>query len=197
MIFLLRHGQTEYNVEGRYQGAKDSPLTRLGQQQANVNGKLLSLYAPSAQLWCSPLPRAVETARLISAYLPTAHLRLEPRLREVSLGQWEGLTRAAVKREWPELRKAHPHREWLFHAPGGERLESVTVRLRGVLEDAAAMSDKHAVVLVSHSIVGRVLRGLHAGLPLSRALTLEAPQDVVLRLEPGGVISELMPPQIQ
>lgn len=189
MIYLLRHGQTEFNLEGRYQGQADSPLTEHGRQQARACGALLSRHVEAAPIWSSPLPRAAETARLLAAALTGSCLRLDARLSEVSFGVWEGMTRAEIAARWPNVRRQHPPRQWKLHAPGAEGIGPLMARLRSVLGDAAAETGD--VILVGHGVAGRLLRGIHAGLAMSEALALNAPQDVVYRLHPGGRIDAL------
>ncbi len=180
MIYLLRHGQTEFNRDGRYQGQSDSPLTDLGRRQATAFGALLAEQVQDARIFSSPLQRAVSTARLIAQALPGARVILDDRLRELSMGHCDGMTRAEIAARWPDVRRGHPPRQWMFHTPGGERLDEVTARLASVLAVVAAT--KGDVILVSHAVTGRLLRGLHASLALSEALQLDAPQDVVYRL---------------
>lgn len=189
VIYLLRHGQTEYNTEGRYQGWSDSPLTDLGRRQAQAHGALLAEHLVAPAIWASPLLRAAETARIVADAMPGATLRHDPRLRELSLGIWDGLTRAEIAQGWPGVRKAHPPRQWMFHAPEGEGLAPILARLGDVLAEAAKVQGP--IVLVSHGIAGRLLRGLHAGLTLQDSLHLDAPQDAVHRLIPGGGIEVL------
>lgn len=191
MICLIRHGETVFNAEGRYQGHVDSPLTARGRVQAAACAATLAeAWAGRVppQIWASPLGRAVATARIVQAALPGAALRTDPRLREISMGRWDGLTRAEIAAGWPGARKRHPPREWMLHAPGGERLAAVQARLAAVLEDARAAED---VILVGHGMSGRILRGLHAGLGLAETLHLEAVQGVVYRLDPGGGVVPL------
>ncbi len=189
MIYLLRHGQTEFNLEGRYQGQSDSPLTDCGRRQALAYGTLLAEHVGSAPIWTSSLPRAMETARLVAAALPNAELHLDERLREVSFGVWEGMTRADIAAEWPNVRKQHPPRQWKLHAPQSEGIDPLISRLKAVLDDAVNL--KGDLILVGHGVAGRLMRGLHSGLSLSEALTLDAPQDVVYRLHDDGRIDEL------
>lgn len=192
MIYLIRHGQTEYNREGRLQGQSDSPLTDVGRRQARSCGALLSAEVKGAAIWSSPLMRAAETARLLAMDLPGAALSLDPRLAEASFGLWEGLTRSEIEARWPGIRKRHPPREWKLHAPGGEDIDGLTARLAAVLNDARDYPGD--VILVSHGIAGRLIRGLHGNLPRGEALHLGAPQGVVYRLLPGGRIDELPTP---
>ncbi len=190
MIYLLRHGQTEFNTEGRYQGQLDSPLTDLGRRQARACGRLLAAHVGTASIWTSPLPRAEATARLVAEVLPGAEIRLDARLREVSFGVWEGLTRADIVAGWPNIRKQFPRHLWKLHAPEGEGIEAVLSRLKEVLRDAIAQPGQ--TILIGHGISGRLMRGLHADLPLSEALGLDAPQDVIYRLHRSGRV-EAMP----
>ncbi len=189
MIYLLRHGQTEFNLEGRYQGQSDSPLTDCGRRQARAYGALLAEHVGSAPIWTSPLPRAVETARLVAEALPNAEVHLDERLREVSFGVWEGMTRADIAAGWPKVRRQHPPRQWKLFAPQGEEIESLMSRLDAVLRDATKL--KGDLILIGHGVAGRLMRGLHSGLSLSEALVLDAPQDVVYRLHDTGRIDEL------
>ncbi|MCA0272367.1 MAG: histidine phosphatase family protein [Proteobacteria bacterium] len=193
MIYLLRHGQTEFNLEGRLQGQMDSPLTDFGRDQARACGALIAAEVTAPSIWTSPLIRAAETARLVAAGLPGAALKVEPRLAEASFGIWEGLTRTEIDAGWPGIRKKHPPRQWKLNAPEGEGLDGLTARLASVLKDAAGHPGD--VVLVSHGISGRLIRGLHGGLSLDDTVHLPAPQGVVYRLRPGGAIDELAPPQ--
>lgn len=192
MLYLLRHGQTEFNTVGRYQGWSDSPLTDLGRAQARANAARLAAHVQGpARIWTSPLPRAYATAQILAEALPQATLTPDPRLRELSLGVWDGMTRAEIAEGWPGIRKAHPPRQWMFHAPQGEGLKPILARLAGVLHDAKAAAQDTPVVLVSHGISGRLLRGLHAGLALADALHLDAPQDRVHLLQSDGQIAAL------
>lgn len=191
MIYLVRHGQTEFNLEGRLQGQSDSPLTEFGRRQARHCGALIAAQAGRVSLWSSPLPRAAETARLIAESLPDAVRRLDDRLAEASFGVWERLTRSEIEASWPGIRKRHPPRQWKLHAPDGEGIDTLTARLDSVLQDAA--NEDGDVVLVSHGMAGRLIRGLHGGLSLAEAVHLDAPQGVVYRLHPGGTIDELSP----
>ncbi|MEI4488549.1 histidine phosphatase family protein [Frigidibacter sp. MR17.14] len=213
MIYLLRHGQTEFNLAHRFQGHSDSPLTDLGARQGIALGRLLAqLLAarpgpnpdpephPDPVLLTSPLGRARATAERLARALPPpagssagspagspVAFTPEPRLAEVSLGRWDGLTRAEIAAGWPDARRGRPKKQWMFHAPGGESLPAVTARLTAVLDEARARQAD--TVMVSHAVTGRLLRGLHAGQPLDEALLLDAPQNVIFALGPGGAIT--------
>jgi broad specificity phosphatase PhoE len=196
MIYLLRHGQTAFNASGRYQGQSDSPLTATGRHQAcEVAEMLRPRIEPAAtRIFTSPLGRAVETAELIADRLGIAFPVLrDPRLMEVGMGLWDGLSRAEIVAGWPDVRRAHPRGEWVFHGPGGEGHAAVRARLAAALADIAR--DLAPVrIVVSHAIAGRVLRGIFAGLTLGEAMALEAPQDRAFALTSIGAIERIGPP---
>ena len=107
MIYLVRHGQTEFNREGRYQGRVDSPLTELGLAQARAAGaRLAALAAEEGGNWIietSPLGRARRTAEIIAQSMGLPALTVDPRLIEVSYGEIEGLTAAEIEARWPKV----------------------------------------------------------------------------------------------
>ncbi len=189
MIFLVRHGRTTYNNEGRFQGGLDSPLTALGQEQAARNGRLLLRLIGQPDGWriqASPLGRTVHTAEILCAELGEGvRFETEPRLAEVRFGQWEGLTLEEIKATSPGLRAGTTRYDLFFRAPGGETYETFAARLADWLAEARA--DPQPRIAISHGVTGRVLRGLYLGLDPADALRLEAPQDAVFRLAEGRV----------
>lgn len=184
MILLMRHGETEWNVERRFQGRKDSPLTERGRRQARaMAGLVRDLIGRETGPWrlvSSPLPRAKQTAAEVAAAtgLP---LETDERLMEIGCGEWEGRTWAEVSAG----RKASP-RHWIFDAPGGERHEEVEARISAFLADLPPEPGRR-VVVVSHGAAGRVMRGVYAGLPREAMLDLEVPHDAVFRLQSGQI----------
>jgi probable phosphoglycerate mutase len=187
-IYLVRHGETEWNAQGRFQGALDSPLTQRGRAQAELAGRILaahldpaiSLHAISLQV--SPLARARETASLLRRHFTCAEPVLETRLREVSLGSWDGLDRVEIHAEWPGRLKGATPFDWYFRSPDGESCEKAAARLNAWLEERQG-----PVVAVSHGLTGRLLRGLYLGLSRDEALALPVPQDAVFKLAHGAV----------
>ena len=185
-IFLVRHGETEWNRARRYQGWSDSPLTERGIAQAEAIGRCLRALpeAASAEIVASPIGRARRTAEIIAGCLGrTAPLRFDERLREISLGSWDGLQRKEIRSrmggEFAEF-------EWYFRTPDGERYDEFAGRIASWLEEIGG----GPLIAVSHGVVTRVLRGLYAGLPSAAALRLPVPQDCVFRLA-GGVVEEI------
>jgi probable phosphoglycerate mutase len=186
MIYLVRHGQTEFNRDGRVQGRVDSPLTGLGLAQATAAGDCLAgLARADAGEWLietSPLGRARATADIIARRMGLADCRVEPRLIEVSYGALEGLTGPQTEARWPGLAGAGP----LFgRAPDGETLEALVARVASWLGEIDP-ADARRRVVVTHAGVARVLRGLWLGLGEAGMRRLDKPQDVIFRLRRGG-----------
>ena len=189
MIYLVRHGRTTFNAEGRFQGGLDSPLTPLGQDQAARVGRLLKSLIGSPHGWliqASPLGRTVHTAQIICDQIGDgADFTLEPRLAELRMGEWDGLTDEEIESASPGLRDGTTRYNFFFRAPGGETYDALAARLGDWLAEAAR--DPRPRIAISHGVAGRVLRGLYLGLDKAEALRLEAPQDAVFRLADGQI----------
>jgi probable phosphoglycerate mutase len=183
-IYLLRHGQTEWNREGRLQGRLDSPLTEQGRRQAAAMGEILfcELGAePDALLLSSPQPRALATAAIVAQWLGLA-VQHEPQLVELTMGSWDGMTRDEVEASWPDaLHRAGP-RNWHLFSPDGETLDAIRARVGGWLA-----APRETTIVVSHGFTGRILRAMFLGLPDEAALEMDDPQDAVFRLRDGLV----------
>ncbi|WP_340646508.1 histidine phosphatase family protein [Phenylobacterium sp.] len=185
MIYLVRHGQTESNLARHYQGALDSPLTPLGQAQARRMGELLNRLVPDATGWrmvVSPLGRARQTAAIIGEAMGgTLDPSFDPRVAEASMGSWDGLSidELAARRP-PDV----PYPERYFQAPDGERFEGIWGRLSDWLD---SIGEDERVIVVSHGLAGRYLRGIYGKLPREEMLSLPVPQDAIYRLENGAI----------
>ncbi|HEX3816048.1 MAG TPA: histidine phosphatase family protein [Mycobacteriales bacterium] len=164
-IVFWRHGQTSWNAEHRFQGAADVPLDDVGRTQAEQAARLLAGLRPHA-IVASDLVRATETAAALGRVtgLPVS---TDPRLRERSGGEWEGLTDVEIRERYPE--------RWAVWEPvGGETLEEVATRFSAAVRDAAEqLGDGEVLVVVSH---GSAIR---AGI----AALLELPEPLWRRLE--------------
>ncbi len=129
MIFLIRHGQTEFNVERRLQGRMDSPLTELGREQARRMGETLKAHLGEPGLWrvvSSPLGRTLATARIVCETLGLGcAIETDERLAEIHVGDWEGLSRQEIEAAQPGACDAEG---WIFTAPGGETYEQMAAR---------------------------------------------------------------------
>jgi broad specificity phosphatase PhoE len=130
MIYLLRHGETVWNAAGRFQGQKDSPLTPRGIEQADRAGVLLAQEIDGSEehfeIHVSPLGRTRETATRIVRSLPL-FLKDEPRLMEVTVGSWDGLTHYEIDAEYPSALAGANASDW-FSVPRMERRSTMCVR---------------------------------------------------------------------
>lgn len=189
-LYVLRHGETEWNREGRIQGARDSALTGRGRVQAAAMGRALAAELernPRPTIFLrSPLGRTRETSLIVgrSIGLDPSCWRDDGRLVEFCYGAWEGLT-------WPEIEAVRPraYADWradpeAFVAPSGESHRDLQRRSASVLSDIARSGTR--TVIVGHGVSGAVLRGLYLGLDARKGIALKKPQDAFFRLE-GGV----------
>lgn len=182
-LFLLRHGQTEWSVNGRHTGRTDIPLTPAGENQARAAGLTLSgLRKGSALVLSSPRCRAVRTAELAGLVVDEA----TEDLGEWDYGDYEGLTT-------PEIRKTVPGWTiWTHPVPGGESTDQVGARADKLLDRVRAALAHTEVILVGHGHFTRVLLARWIGLPPS--------EGVRFALDPAGVSvlgDERGEPQIQ
>ncbi len=180
-LYLLRHAETTWNVEGRYQGRSDSPLTEHGLRQA---GLLATCFASlrGCILISSPLDRALATAHVVGASLCCTPA-IDSRLAELAYGAWEGLTQADVAATSPDaLRrwKRHPHR---MQFPGGESLIDVRRRVDAFLSEAS--ESLSPVVAVTHGAVMRVAILACSGRPLASYRDVRVPNASVTMFVPG------------
>lgn len=176
-LFVLRHGETVWNREGRLQGRKDSPLTEKGIAQALAQKALLETVPHfPADIFVSPLGRAVHTARLVLG--PEATFTVEDRLQEISFGMWEGLSREQIRKQ---ARGPIDDNALSFGSPGGETFEMITRRVRGFLSDLT-----RPAIIVTHGATSSVLRGLCTGLDRDGMLKLSREQGCIFHLSEGS-----------
>lgn len=183
-IYLLRHGETEFNTQGRYQGELDSPLTEAGVQQVQQNAQMLKSLIGNSNEWkivSSPLGRAMQSTEIICETIgyDVKKVEKDERLTEVAVGQWAGLTTKEIESSWPNLFQNTDMYNWYFNAPNGEAYDSVVSRLSAWLKDIQHVPN---VIAISHGLTGRILRGIYADLKKDDALKLEVSQDVFFKL---------------
>jgi probable phosphoglycerate mutase len=187
MIYLVRHGETEFNRERRIQGHVDSSLTELGVRQAGAVGRLLADLVREPAGWrivSSPLGRARATAEIVSQALDGLPVEFDERLKEMSWGSHDGRLRAEVEAEHPET---FGKTGWTFDAAtDGESYETVQSRVGAWLAELPPEPERR-IIAVCHGISGRILRGLYANLPRDLAGQQDVPQDAVFLLQNGGV----------
>lgn len=185
MIYLLRHGETVWNAAGRFQGQKDSPLTKRGIEQADQMGMLLSQQIAGGEEhfrgYVSPLGRTKETARRIARFVPLTFID-EPRLMEVSVGAWNGMSLYEIGIEYPDALNGTDAFDWFFRSPDGETFEHACQRLRTWLSEVSTPT-----VAISHGLTSRLLRGVYLGMTRREMLELPVPQNGFYRLDAGRV----------
>jgi broad specificity phosphatase PhoE len=160
-IYYMRHGETDWNVEGRLQGGVDTPLNELGFTQAARAGRILASLlvrhgraASSLAYVASPLQRARVTMDVVRAELklPPGSYALDDRLREIGYGHWEGSTLAQARVSHPELYASRELDKWSALPPDGESYASVQIRMRDWYD-----SLKADTVAVAHGGTARAL----------------------------------------
>jgi len=153
-LFMLRHGETEWNSEGRFQGRMDIPLNQKGRRQAELAAEALASVKLHS-IWSSDLSRAGETAWIIGKN-HGSEIKIERELTEIDHGEWEGRNCEEIERKWPGmLEKWHssPHTVTM---PGGENLYNVRERVIKGFNFIGQNSSNNAVV-VCHDAVLKVL----------------------------------------
>jgi len=184
-LVFLRHGETDWNVEGRLQGQRDIPLNDRGRVQAKRNGTAIIAAMPAIADYdfvASPLIRSRETmeiARRAMGLEPSAY-RLDDRLREITFGDWEGSTLAELRERHGALVAERERDKWRFLPPNGE---SYALLLERVVEWLGSLT--RPTFAVSHGGVGRVVRSHILGVDRARAVADYFPQDKLLVIEGG------------
>jgi broad specificity phosphatase PhoE len=159
-LLLARHGETDWNSVGRWQGHADPPLNERGRRQAAELADRLAGDGIAA-VYSSDLARASQTARVVAERLGLDVVE-DPGLREIDVGSWSGLTRAEVEQRFPE-----GYARWLGGEIGhdGETREQLAVRVVDATQTIAGRHEGETVLLVTHGGVIRALRRHAAGDP--------------------------------
>ena len=189
-FYFCRHGQTEANVEKRFQGhTLDTPLTETGLRQACDIAQILraNVAAPDTlDFVCSPLERAQATMEIILGELglPVDGFHTDARLIEIDLGFWDGLTDAEAKHRFPKEYAARTADKWNVAPPGSrENYAAVARRMTAVVDGL-----ERDTFAVSHGAATRILRGLFAGMSWKEMSDLDEPQGCVFRATGGAVV---------
>lgn len=169
-IIFVRHGETLWNKEGRYQGQQDSPLSQVGLIQAEQVGEFLRKRSVQA-VYSSDLKRAWLTATHIAKHHRLSPV-MDPRLREMSFGIWEGKTRERVRQEYPELWDERGRDTLRTRIPGGELPSEVVERFGNFLEDEVAEALGQTIVVVSHGGALRLTIASLLHIPLEKSYCL-------------------------
>ena len=183
-IYLIRHGETQWNLEGRYQGQKDSPLTKKGREQARLNALKLQKKIESfneVKIFSSPLGRAKNSAFIICDELDIDRDRIifDKRIEEFDYGIFEGELKEFCQTQYAEIFQAREADKWWYKIEGGDSYEIVTKRLQLWLNE---VKDEKVIVMVAHEMINRALRGLYLNLEHNETLKLRQSNDLVLLL---------------
>jgi broad specificity phosphatase PhoE len=181
-LYFCRHGETEANVEKRFQGhGLDTPLTRKGYKQAKEIAAILAHHVKHVERLkyvSSPLLRARTTMEIVRArlHLIPSLYSTDQRLREINLGVWDGLTHKEARALNPALFEKRESDKWNVRVPGGESYADVAERAELWLGTI-----KKDTFAVAHGGFTRILRGLFEGLTAKEMSDLDEPQGVVFR----------------
>jgi probable phosphoglycerate mutase len=184
MVFV-RHGETDWNVEGRLQGQRDIPLNDRGRAQARRNGEVIAREIPEARTFdfvSSPLGRARETTEIMRAAmgLDPERYAIDARLIEITFGELEGFTYRDIETRAPGWLATRDANKWTYLPPGGESYAMLSARIIAWLETV-----DRPLVVVAHGGVGRVLRAHLLGLDKAVSVAENFPQDRVFLWRDG------------
>jgi broad specificity phosphatase PhoE len=181
-IYLIRHGETDWNLAQRYQGQRDIPLNETGRAQARRNGVVLKTLLPQIAEYdfvTSPLSRAIETTQLVrdAMGLPPTGYRIDSQLLELNYGHWEGLLASELPEVDPEGAAAKARDPFAWRPKNGESYADLMQRVSLWLA-----STSRDTVAITHGGVSRVARGAVLNLDTRDVPALDVPQDKILVL---------------
>lgn len=166
-LIIIRHGESEWNRIGRYQGQLDAPLSELGLRQAEALAERLRTE-PLHAIFTSPLQRAARTAETVARHHPNVPFQREPALLEIGHGDWEGLLVDEVVsrygeglREW----RQHPTRSQM---PNGESFSNILKRVMDFQERLCAEYSNKNVLISTHDVVVKILVAHALGMDMDR-----------------------------
>lgn len=166
-IYMVRHGETDWNATSRLQGHSNVPLSEQGRRQAELLGRRLAALKFDA-FYASDLVRAYETARIIALHHNNQDINTMPELRELNFGRWEGLSINEIQGQYPEEIKQWWETPLLTRIPGGESLDEVVKRTVTAVKKIVESHGDGNVVLVSHGGVIRSVVGTVLGMDMNK-----------------------------
>lgn len=188
LLYLCRHGQTDWNAAGLLQGQSDIPLNRLGRAQAKRNGRYLHNVLGAAVgdflFLSSPMDRAMETMRIVREELglDPDDFATDERLKEIHFGDWQGFTLSQIGEREPDGLALRKRDKWNFIPPGmgAENYEQLADRVAPVFENLG-----RPAIVTAHGGITRAFLRRFAGLPAHEAAQADIFQDRILRFEAG------------
>ena len=166
-LILVRHGQTEWNITGRFQGQSDTILSEVGRKQARLLAENFETYYSNKvdAIYSSDLKRAFETAETIGKKF-SVDVKPDPRLREIHFGKWEGEEFEAVRKSDPEMLSNLFERPDLLKVDGGESFAEVQNRAMESINEIVAANPNKIVVVAAHGAILRTIIGAMMEVPL-------------------------------
>lgn len=155
-VILTRHGETQWNLEGRVQGAMDSPLTSTGIRQAQILAERIRDEGISA-VYASNLPRAIATAQEIRKQLNLPDVLISEAIRELSFGDWEGRAWKDLSEVYPEVFECWERAPHEVKIPGGESMVQVTDRAWDFFTHLPAKHPEQTICVVTHGMTLQLL----------------------------------------
>lgn len=191
-LVLIRHGQTEWNIAGKYQGQSDVALSDKGIEQARLLAKNFPLEQLDA-VYASDLTRAFVTAEQLAKRFGCV-VQPEPSLREMNFGEWEGLTYKQIVAQWPEAMGTFFMRPDKLEIPGGEGFAVLQKRAVKCIEKIVAANAGKTVAVVAHGAILRTILTYALHMPLRYVWTIRQDNTAVniLRYEEENCLVELV-----
>ncbi|MEL0638865.1 histidine phosphatase family protein [Marinomonas sp. TI.3.20] len=191
-IFLVRHGQTTWNAEGRLQGQKNSVLTETGRHQAAQAKMSLEQYEIH-KAFVSPLQRAQDTSKIILEDRNVDVVIVES-LKEINLGPWEGKTKMETQQSHPEQYQQFWTYPGQFRLPGAESFEQLKSRVVAALDDIFLKEKGKNILVVSHWMVIKTAFAHYTATPLNDLANIPDPKNgafIVLEKSNGEELSKI------
>ncbi len=179
-IYVIRHGQTEWNLARRMQGRLDSPLTQEGMEQAHDHGALLKTMDAVETMYVSPSGRTRETAYIINSYV-RARVEYVDALLERDVGLWSGLTVDELEEAFPQAWRDRLEDPYNHRPPEGENLADMEARVADFVDDVLKGPEQN-VALVTHQVMSRVVLGRLLGLLPEEVVRVMHPNDALYRV---------------
>ena len=154
-FYIVRHGQTNWNILGKTQGHGNSDLTPKGENQALELSKAIKEY-PIDYIYSSDLGRALQTAEIIGSTIGVDIIQT-PSLREMGFGDWEGLLIEEIKKDHAKTYETWRNQPHLVNIPNGETLHIIKDRVDAFIKELNEKYDNKHILLVSHSVTVRVM----------------------------------------
>ncbi len=156
-IILVRHGETDWNKQGRFQGQIDIPLNQNGKEQAKAARNFLK-NIPIQKAFSSSLSRPRETAQIILKEHPGIEISLKDKLKEIGHGKWEGKLESEIKSDWPDLLQAWKISPEKVQMPDGENIKEVSARsIKGWIEICNDLKNDETALVVAHDAVNKTI----------------------------------------